>query len=203
LKELIDEYRVKGGSYLFVKEESDPAAIRRNFSVFVDEKTGNVRRVIEKPRYVQNNLKGCGLYLFELPIFDAVRRTPRTAMRDEYEITESIQILIDDGEPVHVAPVVEDDINLTFPHDILRCNLEELDRRGLDTLIDETAEISPQATIRRSVIGPNAKIEGSVTLEDCVVFEGATVKDHDHALSNLAITPDSVVDCRASLLANS
>lgn len=203
LKELIDRFHADGGSYLFVKEESDPAAIRRNFSVFVDEETDNVRRVIEKPRYVQNNLKGCGLYLFELPIFDAVRRTPRTAMRDEYEITEAVQILINDGEPVHVARVVEDDVNLTFPNDILRCNLEELDRRGLDVLIAQTAEISPQATIRRSVIGPRARVHGSVTLENCVVFEGATVEDHGHALRDLIITPENVVDCRASLSANS
>ena len=53
--------------------------------------------MIEKPRYVDSQLKGCGLYVFDPHIFDAIRRTPRTAMRDEYEITDSIQILINDG----------------------------------------------------------------------------------------------------------
>ena len=56
--------------------------------------------MIEKPRYIDNDLKGCGLYLFDLPVFDAIRRTPKTAMRDEYEITAAIQIVIDDGLPV-------------------------------------------------------------------------------------------------------
>jgi dTDP-glucose pyrophosphorylase len=196
---MMESFRATGGSYLFVKEEPDPEAIKRNFAVFVDPETGLVRRVIEKPRYVQNRLKGCGLYLFDLHIFDAVRRTPRTAMRDEYEITEAIQILIDDGEPVRVANVVEDDINLTYPYDILHCNLAELDRRKQDLLVDETAEINPQATIRRSIIAPNVRILGPVTLENCVVFEGVTVQDSDLTIRDHVITKENVIDCRAAL----
>ena len=49
----------------------------------VDFAGRTVRRVIEKPRYVDSQLKGCGLYVFDPHIFDAIRRTPRTAMRDE------------------------------------------------------------------------------------------------------------------------
>ena len=63
---------------LATKHEPDPAAVRRNFSVHLRD-DGTVRRVIEKPRFVETDLKGCGLYLFDLRIFDAIRRTPRTA----------------------------------------------------------------------------------------------------------------------------
>ena len=83
--------------------EPDPAMVRRNFVIQADE-LGRVQRVIEKPRYVDSQLKGCGLYVFDQHIFDAIRRTPRTAMRDEYEITDSIQILINDGYVVHHHP---------------------------------------------------------------------------------------------------
>ncbi len=76
--------------------EPDPEMVRRNFVIQADGR-GRVSRVIEKPRYVDSQLKGCGLYVFDQHIFDAIRRTPRTAMRDEYEITDSIQILINDG----------------------------------------------------------------------------------------------------------
>ena len=81
---------------LATKIEEDPKAIARNFSVILDKK-GYVKRLIEKPKHIQNNLKGCGIYLFGLDIFDSLRRTPRTAMRDEYEITDAIQIMVDDG----------------------------------------------------------------------------------------------------------
>ncbi len=102
--------------------------------------SGRVQRVIEKPRYVDSQLKGCGLYVFDQHIFDAIRRTPRTAMRDEYEITDSIQILINDGYVVHHHPIVERDLNLTKPEDLLTINLIELARRGLPQLVGERVE---------------------------------------------------------------
>ena len=116
-------------------------------------RTGRVAKVIEKPRYVNSQLKGCGLYVFDPHIFDAIRRTPRTAMRDEYEITDSIQILINDGYVVHHHPIVERDLNLTKPDDLLTINLIELGRAGLTSLVDGTAVVPAGATIEHSVIG--------------------------------------------------
>ena len=55
------------------------------------------------------------MYLFDVSFFDAVRRTPRSALRDEYELTDAIQIYIDDGHRVSTANVVSDDVNLTVP----------------------------------------------------------------------------------------
>ena len=45
-------------------------AIKRNFAVVLYPE-GGVRRVIEKPRYVTNKVKGVGVYLFDPHIFDA------------------------------------------------------------------------------------------------------------------------------------
>ncbi|HPU99297.1 MAG TPA: nucleotidyltransferase family protein, partial [Candidatus Hydrogenedentes bacterium] len=63
-----------------------PERQAQDFAVHLDE-TGRVRRFIEKPRYLQSPRKGCGFYLFDMPIFDAIRNTPRTALRDEFELT--------------------------------------------------------------------------------------------------------------------
>ena len=82
--------------------------------------------MIEKPQHPPSRLKGCGLYLFDPIFFDAVRRTPRTAMRDEYEITDAIQIFIDDGHRVRAARVIRDDLNLSYPADLLDINLKLL-----------------------------------------------------------------------------
>ena len=115
---------------LAVKHETDPAAIRRNFTVQQDE-TGRVRRVIEKPRHVQTTVKGCGLYLFDLPVFDAVRRTPRTAMRDEYEITDTIQIMVDDGLP-GLAQCLPSDVRSHFLYSNRQSDLVQLGKRLCD-----------------------------------------------------------------------
>ena len=96
------------GAVLAVRNEPRIDAIRKNFTVQLAA-DGRVRRVIEKPRVVNTSLKGCGMYLFGPCVFDAVRKTPRTAARDEYEITDTIQIMIDDDVPVRIAEVVTQD----------------------------------------------------------------------------------------------
>ena len=125
---------------LAVKRESRSEMVRRNFSVTLGD-TARVTKVVEKPRYIRDNLKGCGIYLFDLPVFDAIRRTPRTAMRDEYEITTSIQILIDDGYPVYAEETVAWDMNVTVPEDLLYCNLVMLAHSHRDSMIAEDARI--------------------------------------------------------------
>ena len=176
LRPLIDEVlRGEANANLVSMYEPDPAMVRRNFVIDADT-TGRVRRVIEKPRYVDSQLKGCGLYVFDQHIFDAIRRTPRTAMRDEYEITDSIQILIDDGYVVHHSAIVERDLNLTKPDDLLAINLIELDRRGLTRLLGERVSAPEGAVIERSVIG-----------------DGVTIR-HPIRISNSVIMPEVVVD---------
>jgi len=176
------------GAVLAAVQESDPEAIQRNFAI-VRDATGRVTRVIEKPRHPPTRLKGCGVYLFDVPFFDAIRRTPRSALRDEYELTDAIQIFIDDGHRVGVAEVITDDVNLTFPRDVWALNIRELDRSGAARLVSDTAVVHPEATISRSVIGPGAHI-GAVRVEDSVVFAGAVV-DSDAIRS--VVTPQGRV----------
>lgn len=192
MTDMMDER--SAGAVLAVKHETDPAAIRRNFTVQHDE-TGRVRRVIEKPRHVASNIKGCGLYLFDLPVFDAIRRTPRTAMRDEYEITDSIQIMVDDGLPVYTADVVKWDVNLTSPADVLACNLFELQRLGLERLVGDDARIHPGAKLHNVVVGNRASIEHPVTIANSVIFPDTVVTSQDD-FDRFIVTPDVQIDCR-------
>lgn len=154
--------------------EPDPEMVRRNFVIQADE-NGRVHRVIEKPRYVDSQLKGCGLYVFDPHIFDAIRRTPRTAMRDEYEITDSIQILINDGYVTHHHPIAERDLNLTKPADLAMINLIELSRAGLPYLIDPTATLASGTTVDRSVIGKNVTVQHPIRISNSVIMPGVTV----------------------------
>jgi dTDP-glucose pyrophosphorylase len=153
--------------------EPDPEMVRRNFIIDADGQA-RVRRVIEKPRYVNSQLKGCGLYVFDQHIFDAIRRTPRTAMRDEYEITDSIQILINDGYVVHHHPIVERDLNLTKPEDLLTINLIELERKGLPCLVGDQVTAPPGTRIERSVIGDGVVIRHPIRISNSVLMPNIT-----------------------------
>ncbi|MHC4570455.1 MAG: sugar phosphate nucleotidyltransferase [Planctomycetota bacterium] len=179
---------------LAVKEESNPEEIMKNFSVILDE-NGLVKRVIEKPRFIHNNLKGCGLYLFKEVIFDAIRRTPKTALRDEYEITETIQIMIEDGLPIKVAPIIENDINLTTPLDLLNCNKELIRLLGVENVVGENTQINEEAKIIGSVIGDNVIIRNPITIENSVIFSNSVV-DTDTDLNYAIFSPDGIIDCR-------
>ena len=59
LREMIAEVVTgKVHANLITKIEPDPEAVKRNFAVIEDGK-GRVLRVVEKPRYVENQIKGC------------------------------------------------------------------------------------------------------------------------------------------------
>jgi len=173
------------------KIEESPEMIQRNFAILLG-KDQQVVRVIEKPRHVHNKLKGCGVYLFGLEIFDAIRRTPRTALRDEYEITESIQILIQDGHRVVHADIIEEDLNLTIPEDLLNINLLELKRNGLRNYF---AQGSPRSgKVKNCVIGSGVSFGAGLSLESCVVFDDVKL-EKGIELHNAIVTPEGIIQC--------
>ncbi len=185
----------RAGAVLAVKREKNPEYIRRNFAVILHA-SGTVTRVIEKPRYLTNDLKGCGVYIFDLSIFDAIRRTPRTAQRDEYEITNSIQILIDDGYPVYPAEVIDWDMNITFACDLLECNRNQLQRLGKPCLVGQDSSIHPGATLEGSVLGDGVVVERPIAIRDSLVFSGVRIAQ-DRDIERSLLTRDVVIDCRA------
>jgi dTDP-glucose pyrophosphorylase len=184
----------RAGAVLAVKRESDPARISRNFAV-VMHPSGIVSRVIEKPRCPPSDLKGCGIYAFDLSIFDAIRRTPRTAQRDEYELTNSIQIMIEDGYPVYPAEVVDLDINVTVGHDLLECNLLQMRSLGVDSVIGQGVTLAPGAEVRNSVLGDGVVVKYPIRVEDSLILSGTVVDSQEHLYRQL-ITPEVSLDLR-------
>jgi dTDP-glucose pyrophosphorylase len=186
-----------GGAVLATKEENDPEAIRKNYAIMLNSE-GYATRVIEKPRHTTNRLKGVGLYLFDLSIFDAIRRTPRTAMRDEYELTDAIQVLIGDGSPVRPCNCVVDDINLTTPADLLRCNLLQAEITKLFTKPSPGLDKHTAATLDRCVVGSNVSIRHGIAIKSSVIFAGTVVEESTN-LENFVITPQGLVDCNHAM----
>ena len=181
----------RAGAVLAVIKEEDPAALAKNFSVEVDHR-GRVLRVVEKPRHPRTNLKGCGVYVFDPSVFDAIRSTPRTAMRDEYEITTSIQILIDSGLPVYAAEVLEWDMNITFASDLLACKLRELERSGNDVCLGEGARVHHGARLSSCVVGNESQIEVPIRIAESVILPGTTV-DWVEDLERVVVGPNGSI----------
>lgn len=181
LDPMVEAFQGETVTVMAVKEETDPDAVRRNFAVVLNEDK-TVRRVIEKPRQAPTMLKGCGLYLFDLAVFNAIRRTPRTALRDEYEITDSIQIVIDDELPVRVAPIVEWDMNVTFLEDLITCCRRVLARTGQTAMVGKNCSLADGVELYETVIGDDVTIAHPIRLDRCVVLSGVVINDkNDYA----------------------
>lgn len=175
LRHMLDRFRAGNlGGVLACKREPNLEAIKRNFVVHTDG-AGVVHRVVEKPRFPRTDLKGCGIYLFDQSFFDAVRRTPRTAMRNEYEITDSIQIFLDDGYKVEAAEVVKADMNVSYPADLLDLNLLLLQQSGKDGWAAPDVKLGKGSTLARSVAMAGAEVGDGCALTECLLFPGAKV----------------------------
>jgi len=177
---------------LLAKEEPDFDSIRQNYAIIVDG-SGKVTKVAEKPTTPVSNLKGCGVYVFKPAFFNALQRTPKSSMRNEYEITDAIQIYIDMGYKLRAAKAVEWDINLNSPRDLIYCNLAYLDQQGLEHIIAPDAKLSAGTRVSRSVIGRGVCIEHPIAIDKSVILPGTRVVDRTN-ISSKILGPDIELD---------
>ena len=133
----------------------------------------NIVRLIEKPKDPPSNLALVGVYLFQNLIFDAARSL-EPSWRGELEITEAIQMLIDDGRTVQSEIVRgwwKDTGQLADMLEANRLVLEEL-QTSIEGDVDEDSKVEG-----RVVIGPGARLERAVVRGPAVIGAGACVED--------------------------
>jgi NDP-sugar pyrophosphorylase family protein len=176
---------------LATKLEDNPDALKKNFAIHHNG-DGRVFKVVEKPTKLVNNLKGCGMYLFDSNIFEAVNRTPRTALRNEYELTDSIQIFIDSGYKVYYSNVINDDLNITFIQDLYNINMDYLEKNDKNVAMGKNVEIAKNVLLNKVVIGSDVKIGEDVVLTDTLVLSEAHIKKGEQ-ISHSIVTRDNIL----------
>jgi glucose-1-phosphate thymidylyltransferase len=128
-------------------------------------------RLVEKPKEFISDVALVGVYLFRDSILDACASL-RPSWRNEYEITEAIQWLIDRGENVRAEMVSGWWKDTGRPEDLLEANrimlsVAEDSRLGevdSGSRIDGAVVLAASAKVTRSVI------RGPVVIgEDCVI----------------------------------
>jgi glucose-1-phosphate thymidylyltransferase len=167
---------------------------------------GKVKRLVEKPKEPKSDLALVGVYMFGREIFDSVKRI-KPSFRNELEITDAIQDLIDRG--LTVTPHLVDGWwkDTGKLEDMLEANrlvLETFARRIEGTCDAESriegkviveagaaieqsvvrgpAIIGAGARITRAYIGPFTSIGKDVTIresevEHSIVLEGSVIQD--------------------------
>ena len=79
---------------------ADINEVRKTYTIMRDERDGRIHRLVEKPRTPINNIQGTGNCLFRHGIFDYIAHTPINQTRQEKELPDLIQCVIDDGKLV-------------------------------------------------------------------------------------------------------
>lgn len=197
-----ERFRSSGANaVVMLKEVDDPS----HFGI-AELDGDRIVRLVEKPKQPKSNLAIVGGYFFDQHVFESIRRI-KPSWRNEYEITDAIQNLIDRGLTVlpHVVKGWWKDTGK--PEDILAANramLEQITPAVQGTVdadstiegtvaIGEGAEIiashirgpsiiGAAARIVQSRIGPFASIGDRVhvigsTVEDSVVMDDSVLRD--------------------------
>jgi NDP-sugar pyrophosphorylase family protein len=153
---------------------------------------GRLEQIVEKPADPSGNLKGCGFYAMQTSFLDSVARTPRTALRDEYELSISLEVHLSAGRAIYVEDIIKSDWNFTRARDVLDCNLDWLKRRGQQAFVAQDAQIDPEALLEEVVVGTGAHLNGAVRLTRSVVFPNARAEGGPVVESAL-VTPTNLL----------
>ena len=165
---LVDEFRLnRPDAQIMLTRVPDP----RQFGVAELDEGGEVISLVEKPQKPKSNLALVGVYIFTAAVHDAVKElTP--SWRNELEITEAIQWLIDNGRKVLSTTITgywKDTGNVTDMLEVNRLVLEGIDSR-VDGTVDAASEL-----IGRVVIEAGAEVTASRIVGPVIVGTGSRI----------------------------
>jgi glucose-1-phosphate thymidylyltransferase len=128
-------------------------------------KDGKVARLVEKPKVPRSDLALVGVYMFDRHVFEAVDAI-KPSWRNELEITDAIQYLVDKGynvEPHEIKGWWKDTGKL---EDILEANRIILDmvKSKIEGEVDSKSKIDGKVIIGKNTKIINSTIRGPATI---------------------------------------
>ena len=126
---------------------------------------GRVIRLVEKPQEPQSDLALVGVYMFSPAVFDAVKSI-KPSFRNELEITDAIQTLIDRG--LDVRPHIVDGWwkDTGKLEDMLEANrliLDTLDRR-IEGAVDAASRVEGKVVVEAGAVIEDSVVRGPVII---------------------------------------
>jgi bifunctional UDP-N-acetylglucosamine pyrophosphorylase/glucosamine-1-phosphate N-acetyltransferase len=146
----------------------------------VELSEGKVVHIYEKVEKPPSHMANAGLYLFTPDIFDAVSQTSKS-MRGEYEITDSLQLMIDEGRQIRYQEISYW-LDLSYPWDLLPANeslLVEIEVQNLGE-VEENVVIKSGVSIgKNTVVRSGSYIVGPVIIgQDCDIGPNCYIRPY-------------------------
>jgi len=175
IRTMISSFKSRKRPVMAVAEVPDP---ERYGVVRVNEASGIIQEIIEKPARPPSTLINTGLYLFTPSIFEAIDATPQSS-RGEFEVTDSIMKLPMDDRP-YAMKLREPYIDISVPWDLLTAN---------ELLMNDMKGRSGKGIVEKGV-----HVHGALK-----VGNGTVVKAGTYIEGNVIIGEDSKIGPRAYL----
>lgn len=180
-------------SSLGVRSVEDP----RRFGV-VEMNGDLITKLVEKPDHPPSNLALVGLYYIKNPslLKECLNRliTENIRTRNEYQLTDALQMMIDRGEKISTFHV-EGWYDCGKPETMLSTNRYLLEHFPSTVTIDDVVIvppvfIAPTAKIKHSVIGPNTTIAENAEVVDSIVRDSIV---GDNAIVSASVLEQSII----------
>ncbi len=189
----------------------------------VETEGGHVTRITEKTPEPRSKLVNAGVYLLNECIFDALKETG-ISKRGEFELTDSLQLLIDSGETVRWSRIGKW-VDVSYPWDLLRANesMMECINPVIEGDMEENVILKGKVAIGKGTIiksgtyiegpviigpnceiGPNCYIRSSTAIgANCRIGNAVEIKNSiimdDTKIPHLSYIGDSVIASRCNI----
>jgi glucose-1-phosphate thymidylyltransferase len=138
---------------------------------------GHIKRVVEKPKEPQSNLAIAGVYLFRRSIFDAISKI-KPSWRNELEITDAIQQLVNDGCKVSSYILKGWWIDAGKPDAIVLANQLVLEELPYTPAPENKNQIIGKSEVsHRVLVGENSQIIDSVIRGPVIIGSNTIVRN--------------------------
>ncbi|RLI74304.1 glucose-1-phosphate thymidylyltransferase [Archaeoglobales archaeon] len=155
-------------SLILLTEVENP----QQFGVAEFDDSGRVKRLIEKPKVPPSNYALVGVYFFKPVIVEACKNI-KPSWRNELEITDAIQWLIENGYNVEASIVKGWWKDTGKPEDILEANRLVLD----DIQPRNEATVENSKVIGRVVVESETVIRDSIIKGPCIIGKNCTISN--------------------------
>jgi len=193
IEEYIKEFqRSNADAHILLTEVQNP----ERFGVAQLDEKGNVIKLIEKPKIPPSNLALVGIYMFKPIIFEATEEI-KPSWRNELEITDAIQWLIDHGYKVKASKVKGWWKDTGRPEDILDANrlvLDEIETK-IEGKIESNVIIKGRVKIgRETLVKNNSIIKGPCVIGSNCLIENSFIGPYTSIGNNCKIINSEIED---------
>jgi len=175
---------------VMLKEVSNPSA----FGVAEVDASGQVVKLIEKPKEPKSNLALVGVYMFRPSIFEAIEQIKPSA-RGELEITDAISKLIELGGKVQFSRLSSWWLDTGKKDDLLIANHTVLDdwlKSEILGTVDAESQVIGRVRLERGARGERSIIRGPVTIGKDAIISDARIGPFTSIGDGVVITRSTI-----------